>query len=350
MSKLFEVASKYFKKHIFIVNKKELYNKFESKLFKYKRESVDDIGTKFVNYINNDPFNNMIKKISPDISTSHGFYVSKHFEHSYYSQVFVIPFGFSPVHNFWRIRDIIERDNDIAEINSYFTQKRDKNYFPGKTYPVMDECDDPYSPNPSLSDLTEKYDKTPYLKELCNYVKNSESEFKDKLKIIDEIFYSFDDKKREELLRETYMDAIDLKSRFLVKDKNWVSYDGVSSANVYNNAVKFMMFSKHLHVFGKCGLSPAHRCEGGFAMKLSCHFTNFIRGSDDDSYGCQLIRGTGHILPNYQGTIPYSGDMSFPFWANVYLRESIEDFGVKTKNFSHNDRLKIKLSFNTNCS
>jgi hypothetical protein len=62
MEKLFEVISKYFNRHFFIVNEKDPINNFKSKLLNYKSQGTDYIGTRYLNIIIiNYPLINMIK-------------------------------------------------------------------------------------------------------------------------------------------------------------------------------------------------------------------------------------------------------------------------------------------------
>lgn len=84
-----------------------------------------------------------------------------------------------------------------------------------------------------------------------------------------------------------------------------------------------------MYVFKKRGLSLTGLCEGGFSLRFPCSLINMINSSENNYY--PQLKGTGHVLPECKGIIPYSANSNFPFWANVYLRESIEDFGIKTK-------------------
>jgi len=71
MRKLYVPALKYLKRYVFfVVFKKELDNNFESLLLKYRKKSIDHIASKYVNYMRNNPFNKMIKKIISEISIS----------------------------------------------------------------------------------------------------------------------------------------------------------------------------------------------------------------------------------------------------------------------------------------
>lgn len=332
MKSLYQVASKYFNRHIFAVNKDQLYNKFESKLFNYKPITTNNIGTKFVNSINNDPFISLINKVYPSASTTHGFYVSKPFEFCSNSTILVIPFGLAPIHNLWRVRDIVERDKAFAAINMYHNQKKDKNFYLESTYPLMDEHTDPFSTKTSLSDLLKKHVDSQYFKEISDYIKDSDRDFDNILKNVDYVFSLLDDDKKRDLIKQLKLDCDNLKSSFFVEDKYWVSYDGLSSSDFYNQAARFMNCSKHLHVFGKRGLGPSQHCKGGFSMSLQCPLTNAIHNSGNSLIYYQIIKGTGHVFPE-QMKPPYVGDSRFPFWGNIYLRESIEDFGVKTVDF-----------------
>ena len=75
----------------FVVFKKELDNNFESLLLKCKKKSIDHIASKYVNYMGNNPFNKMIKKIVSEISIRCGFYGLKPVDYSPDLKVLVIP-------------------------------------------------------------------------------------------------------------------------------------------------------------------------------------------------------------------------------------------------------------------
>ena len=237
----------------------------------------------------------------------------------------VYSFGLVPTHYMLYARDLFQKNECHTWISNDYCHS-------GKFEPAL--------LNPFERDIFVKTyhfgEREPYYKNMINetdvlYNKSLISKFFEKKHDID---YDLDkewdfieDKTKKHLLTNFYNDYTK-KYVFTVDDALWDSYDGVDSTNFYNKCAQFMNYSKYFHsLIG--GVYPNYTAEGGLVTSVYCPGLDFI-----DNESVSKIIGYKPWPDNCEirGNKQLYARRKIPYWKLIYLRQAIEDFGIRTKN------------------
>jgi hypothetical protein len=268
-----------------------------------------------------DPAVKFLTNINPELAkVESGIKILKQNDESHPRENIVVPYGLVPTHQVLRIRDIL------------LTQKIKTYLKPQKYYDEIETAlEHPFCTKIQLTgEVFDKENKIIKLNVLSNNSILEDSKMEETLinHLIEteKLWNSFEKNKQKELLEVLSQDYRKNVS-FEVYDKQWSSYDGLQpSHDIYNKAGQYMYFSKYVHSVGQ--ITNEFSSEGGLGIETYCPINKFL--CENISY--YTIRFG--IEGNVAGSSYYFPKNFVPFWKMTYLKESINDFGVKTSQVS----------------